>query len=325
MAHSDPNCVTRRGLLLLALAGCLPAIAGRADAAPRFLAQWGQHGKGEGEFDAPIAIAVSADDRIFVTDFKSQRVQQFLPDGRFVSAFAVQSQPGGLAVDGEGLVYVAHWNLHKVAVYTRAGQLVREWGKQGAGDGEFRLPGGMAVGKDSSLYVADQGNGRIQKFSREGQFLLKWGGHGDGPGLFGGDRAPGSRFAGPQFVALDRAGNVYATDTVMCRVQKFTAEGKHLRTWGSRDAAPGGFGGGNQPITGPIALCVDRQDRVWVGATNHRVQQFDGTGRVRAVLEGAGGERGPFHVPHGLVVDRRGHLYVVDTGNARVVKFDPGR
>jgi len=25
---------------------------------------------------------------------------------------------------------------------------------------------------------------------------------------------------------------------------------------------------------GPISLCVDREDRVWVSATNNRVQQF---------------------------------------------------
>src|SRR5262249_28130109 len=76
---------------------------------------------------------------------------------------------------------------------------------------------------------------------------------------FGGSQSVCGRFAGPQFVAFDRAGNVYTTDAGLNRVQKFTPEGKLLAHWGSAGAAPGGFGppplGKNgKPITGgPIA------------------------------------------------------------------------
>ena len=41
--------------------------------------------------------------------------------------------------------------------------------------------------------------------------------------------------AGPQFVAFDRAGNVYTTDAALDRVQKFTPDGKLLAFWGRRE------------------------------------------------------------------------------------------
>jgi DNA-binding beta-propeller fold protein YncE len=216
---------------------------------------------------------------------------------------------------------VAHWNQHKIAVYSPAGELLREWGQKGTGDGEFQLPGGLAFTRDGSLLVADQGNSRIQRFTPEGRFLAKWGELGPGLGQFGAGRGPGSRFAGPQFVAVDREGNVYATEVASPRVQKFSAAGKPLLAFGSGKDEPGGFAGGRPDIFGPIGICVDRQARVWVSATNHRVQQFDRDGPFRQALGGDGHAPGQFHYPHGLAVNSKNHLYVVDAQNARIQKF----
>jgi sugar lactone lactonase YvrE len=326
---SPPAPLSRRTLLgaaaRLAIAGAIvPAGANPSPRPPRFLLAWGRRGSELGEFIAPIGLAIDSRDQVYVTDFKNQRVQQFTIEGRFLAGFPVQAQPGGLAVDAAGLIYVAHWSLHKIAIYAPDGKPVREWGKQGNGDGEFRLPGGIAIARDGSVYVADQGNSRIQRFARDGRFLAKWGELGSGPGQFGAGKAPGSRFAGPQFLALDRAGNVYATDTATCRVQKFTPEGKFLLAWGRADNSPGGFGS-SAPVSvaGPIALCVDRRDRVWVSATNHLVQQFGPDGRFRVAIGGKGSGPGEFSTPHSLALDRSGNLYVADVGNNRIQKFAP--
>lgn len=316
----------RRGLLRLAgaalVGGCLTGLReAAAVTAPRFVLEWGHRGKAEGEFDSPIGIAIDMQDRIYVTDFKNLRVEKFGADGTFLSTFPVSApQPGGLAVDRSGNAYIAHWNQHKIVVYSPAGQVLREWGKMGTGDGEFQLPGGLAIAADGSVYAADQGNSRIQKFTPDGKFLLKWGEHGPGPGQFGEGRGPGSRFAGPQFLALDRDGNVYATEVTGTRVQKFTPEGKHLLTFGTGEDAPGGFGGGKE-ISGPIGVCVDRGGNVWVSATNHRVQQWDSQGRFLQSMGKDGSAPGDFHYPHGLAVDSRNHLYVVDAQNSRIQKF----
>ncbi len=264
---------------------------------------------------------------MYTAEFLNQRVQRFTSDGKFLGAFAVQPHAGGLAVDSAGNVYVAHWNSNKLAAYSPSGKLLRQWGVKGTGDGQFRLPGSVALGPDGLLYVPDQGNSRVQKFTLDGKFVGQWGTLGTEPGQFGGGQSPGGRFAGPQFVAFDRAGNVYTTDAALGRIQKFTPEGKFLALWGTKTDEPGGFGPppldkkGKPIMGGPIGICVDRKDRVWVGATNNRVQQFTNQGKFLRAVGGPGTEPGRFHLPHGLALDSHDCLYVADTMNWRIQKF----
>lgn len=269
--------ISRREFLIAAGLAGLSLRSGVSNAAgddklapPRFLLAWGRPGHGEGEFSACVGIAIGANDEVHTAEFRNRRVQKFTTEGRFLGSFPVQPYAGGLAVDREGNVYVAHWNSNKLAAYSPSGKLLREWVK-GTADGQFRLPGSVTLGPDGLLYVPDQGNSRVQKFTTEGKFVGKFGKHGSEPGEFGGSQPVGGRFAGPQFVAFDRAGNVYTTDAALGRIQKFTPDGKLLAYWGSKESEQGGFGGppprgknGVAGLGGPIALCVDREDRVWV-------------------------------------------------------------
>lgn len=317
------------GLGYLSLLPGMGRAEGDEPPAARFLLEWGKHGKLEGEFDACVGIAIGKDDVVYTAEFRNQRVQRFTSEGEFLGAFPVQPHAGGLAVDAEGIVYVAHWNSNKLAAYSPGGELLREWGQKGTGDGEFQLPGSVSLGPDGLLYVPDQGNSRVQKFTRMGEFVGKWGTLGAEPGQFGGGQAAGGRFAGPQFVAFDQTGNVYTTDAALDRVQKFTPDGKLLASWGSESPEPGGFGpppmqNGTPIMGGPISICVDRQDRVWVSATNNRVQQFTHDGKYLQGIGGEGTDPGRFDLPHGIVLDSQGNLYVTDTMNARIQKFAVG-
>jgi len=329
--------VSRRQFLATTAFGALGAIADfdclASDAlpAPRFVLEWGKNGTGPGEFSANVGLAIGKDDEIYTCEFRNHRIQRFTPDGKFLGMFPVEPHAGGIAVDANGNVYVGIWNDNKVAAYSPTSKLLREWGRKGTGDGEFQLPGSVSLGPDGLLYVPDQGNSRVQKFTTDGKFVGKWGQHGKEPGQFGGNQSPGGRFAGPQFVAFDSAGNVYTTDADLKRVQKFTPEGKLLGHWGSGGAEPGGFGplplqrnGKMATMGGPIGICVDRENRVWVSATNSRVQQFTNDGKYLRGIGVLGTKPGQFHVPHALALDSRGFLYVSDTMNGRVQKFDVG-
>src|SRR5262245_47486811 len=104
---------SRRHFLGWAGAGCVSLISGAWGVAsdenlpaPRFLWKWGQRGKGEGEFDACVGIAISKNDEVYTSEFRNQRVQKFTSEGKFISTFAVQPHAGGLAVDSDGNVYV---------------------------------------------------------------------------------------------------------------------------------------------------------------------------------------------------------------------------
>src|SRR5207342_1347389 len=96
---------------------------------------------------------------------------------------------------------------------------------------------------DGRVYVADQCNRRIQVFDTQGKFLTKWGRKGFEPGQFGGNPHPKAFFAGPTFLALDPAGNLFTTEAPLGRIQKFSPEGKLLLSWGNNEEVPGQFGG----------------------------------------------------------------------------------
>jgi DNA-binding beta-propeller fold protein YncE len=318
------------------------AAAGGAERSPHFVLEWGQQGTKPGDFNFPIGIAINHADGVLVTDFYNARVQTFSTGGKFLSSFEVASFPGGIALDQEGNVYVAHGGIppskfdeerkrDKIAVYDPSGKLLRDWGKFGTSDGEFDSPGGIAISRDGRVYVADQCNRRIQVFDTQGKFLNKWGRKGFGDGEFGGNPHPKAFFAGPTFLALDHEGNLFTTEAPLGRVQKFTSDGAHLLSFGSTEEGPGKFGGyfsalGPKNMRGPTGMCFDAQGRLWINTIGGRIQQFSGKGEYLHVGFGEEGTGpGQFYAPHGLAVDSHGYLYVVDAFNHRIQKFEVSR
>ena len=316
---------------------------------PSFVLEWGGQGAENGEFNFPIGIAINRADEVFVTDFYNARVQKFSTEGKFLSAFEVSPFPGGIALDRDGNVYVAHGGIppsrfeearkrDKIAVYSPVGKPLREWGKFGTGDGEFDLPGGIAISPDGLVYVADQCNRRIQVFDTQGKFLAKWGRRGFAPGEFGGDAHPKAFFAGPTFLALDSTGNLFTTEAPLARgttppqtrVQKFTAEGMYLLSFGGGKIEPGQFGDyftaqGPKTMRGPTGMCFDARGRLWINSIGGRIQQFSDQGEYLSGFGEEGTKPGQFSAPHGLAIDSQGCLYIVDAFNHRIQKFDTAR
>jgi sugar lactone lactonase YvrE len=305
--------------------------------AARFLLTWGKEGTEPGEFHFPIGIAINPADEILITDHYNHRVQKFDPTGKLLGHFAVLPNPGGIALDKAGNVYLSHFpravgskdvNPDRLTVYSPAGKLLHEWGKTGTGPGEFNYPGGLAIAQDGRVYVTDQTNHRVQVLDPGGRFLFAWGKHGSKAGEFSGKSIAESR-AGPNFVTLDKQGNVYTTEGMEGRIQKFKADGSFLLTFGDLEDRPGSFGRDFETygeMHGPIAICCDGEDRLWISAAGGRIQQFTRDGRyLRGFGEQQGSEPGQFLAPHGLAIDGRGHLYIVDAYNHRIQKFDVGQ
>lgn len=87
----------------------------------------------------------------------------------------------GVDFDADGNSYVVVARPGQVLKYSPEGELLKKWGKDGTGDGEFNRPMGIAVDrKNNFVYVGDTDNARIQKFDTEGEFLGKWGVPGSG-------------------------------------------------------------------------------------------------------------------------------------------------
>lgn len=125
-------------------------------------------------------------------------------------------------------------------------------------------------------------------------------------------------------IALDGQGNVYVTDFTGQRVVKTSATGAPAAQWGSP-------GTGASQLNTPKYLATDATGAVYVADTgNSRVQKFDGSGAYQLQWgthgEGSGTTPAPdgtFNGPTGIAVDAaRGFVYVVDSNNDRVQKFD---
>jgi hypothetical protein len=233
----------------VAAGGRDPAGAAQESPQPRFVLAWGTKGDKPGEFYSPIGIAISNKDQVYVTDVNNARVQKFTADGKYLGGFELpwdaprrkSNQAGGIAIDVEGLIYLTYMSQDKVQVFNDQGQLVREWGRTGNGDGEFRSPGGIVLAPDKTVFVADQRNHRVQQFSREGKFLAVWGKHGAAPGEFGGPEAAGSRYREPRLGPLVSAVDPLPKGNRLAHVHALHAVPKEVnaaRRWQRRSSLP---------------------------------------------------------------------------------------
>jgi DNA-binding beta-propeller fold protein YncE len=130
--------------------------------------EFGQQGKGEGEFSFPNDIAVDASGRIYVADSNNFRIQVFDALGQPLGAFTRGGQeavgfPRGMAIEGNYL-YVVDTFSHLVRVYdlSQGVEPVFTFGGRGIGDAEFNFPNGLALDSTGRLYITDRENNRVQ-------------------------------------------------------------------------------------------------------------------------------------------------------------------
>lgn len=178
--------------------------------------------------------------------------------------------PAGIALDGQGNVYVTDEWMNRVSVFDKDGNFLRVWGSTGDGDGQFDGPNGIVRDQEDNFYVVDGRNHRVQKFTRDGQFLAKWGTLGSGDG----------QLDSPWGIALDQEGYVYVADHKNDRVQKFTPEGQYVAQFGHS-------GTGRGELHRPSDVTVDPDGDVYVcDWANNRVQVFSPEGRFITTLRG---------------------------------------
>ena len=137
-------------------------------------------------------------------------------------------------------------------------------------------------------------------------FAIQWGSYG---------LAENNKFAYPQGIAVDNAGNVYVTDLGNRRVQEFDNNGNFLATWGQK-------GSGNGDFQEPAGITAGGGYIYVVDNELSLVQKFDMHGNFVSQWGSKGSNNGQFLLPQGIAVDSKGNVYVVDTGNSRVEKFD---
>lgn len=140
----------------------------------RFEFQWGEPGKGPGQFDTPHAVALDADGRVHVADRQNDRVQVFDAKGSFVTEWRnpVFGRPYSVALLDRKRAVIADGGEQSnapperssVSVVSRAGQVIQKIGRWGNYDGQFMMAHDVATDAGGNLYVVDIAGRRLQKF-----------------------------------------------------------------------------------------------------------------------------------------------------------------
>jgi DNA-binding beta-propeller fold protein YncE len=250
-----------------------------------------------GDMDQPHGVATDPAGNVYVADRSNDRIQKFGPSGNFQRAWGRDVASAGPGNTGNGFeICVAGVDTCKAGI-------------EGGLGGEMSSPNGVATDSAGNVYVADAANNRIQKFDSQGNFLRTWGkdvaSFPAGADICaaaslcqaGGVGGLAGEMSSPAGVATDSAGNVYVADSSPNhRIQKFSSTGSFERAWGKDvvSAGPGNTGTG-------FEICA-------------------GAATCKAGENGALG--GEMTFPLGVATDSAANVYVADSSNSRIQKFN---
>jgi uncharacterized protein (TIGR03437 family) len=203
------------------------------------------------------------------------------------------------------------------------------------------FPLGVAVDGAGNIYIADAFNNRVRKVSKAGVITTV---AGNGFPLFSGDGGPatsaGIAFVGTalhQGVAVDKAGNLYITDSADNRIRKVNTSGIISTFAGKGTLGVSGFSGDGGPATSadlrsPSGVAVDASGNVYIADTgNGRIRKVNTADIITTVAgKGSGpvlGDGGPatnaqLNTPYDVAVDSAGNIYIADFGNSAIRKVN---
>jgi sugar lactone lactonase YvrE len=169
-------------------------------------------------FDEPNDVAVAAGGDLFVLQGHGKGPSQLLKfdrDGNFIAAFGRAGSatgefdlPHAIVIDPQGLLHIADRNNARIQVLDAEGNFIRESKHPGT-------PCGLCLGADGFLYLAHGHTGLVKRLDLAGHVLGECGGQGKTPG----------RFGEAHYIAAGARGEIYVTDTLNWRVQKYVKRG----------------------------------------------------------------------------------------------------
>lgn len=273
--------------------------------AATFATTFGSSGSGDNQFSNPGQVALDSSGNVYVADTANSRVKQHTSGGAYVS------QITDLSLGAVGVCCDASGNVYVAGFgtlrkYNSAG--IQQW----AWSFSFSVFRRHLCTDGTTLYIAasTQAQGSvIQRVAcADGSQIGYWGSTGSGNG----------QFLNPTGIAHDDT-YLYVADTGNARVQKLLkSDGSYVTQWGTSGTGDGQFltpvGVAVNPITGNILVTDSGRDDI---------QEFTNTGTFVRTISGPGSGSGQLSDPAGIVVTADGEqAYVADAGNNRIAIFD---
>ena len=317
----------------------------------------------EAILNEPHSVAVDGDGNVYIADSSNHQIRKVdaatgtistiagtgVRDGGGDGGPATQAPlrwPGGIAVDGDGNIYIAESGSSRIRKVDAASGVINtiagtgEWGYGGDGgpatQAELRNPRGVAVDGDGNVYIADGGNNRIRKVDAATGTISTIAGTGEEGYSGDGGPATQAQLHDPLDVEVDREGNVYIADLGNHRIRKVEAATGTISTiagTGNQDYGGDGGPATQAELNGPHGVTLDDAGNLYIGDYwNNRVRKVDAATGTISTIAGTGergysGDGGPateaqLDEASGVAVDSYGNVYIADTGNHRIRKVE---
>ncbi len=183
-------------------------------------------------------LAVDTGGNLFIADQANNQVLSVSPAGKTTvvagtgaagfsgdggpATAASLNFPQGIAMDANGVLYIADINNNRIRKVTPDGTISTLFahGTAGTHDGFY----GIAVDRQGNLYVTAQNTVFVEKISPNGTGVMIADTGQSGRG-FGGDGGPATAasFSSPSGIAVDAAGNVFIADSGNNRIREILA------------------------------------------------------------------------------------------------------
>ena len=246
-----------------------------------------------GQLAQPTGMTIDNDGNIYIADYNSSVIKKVTTSGIMTifagngtegfsgdggpAAQAKLYRPTAVAVDKDGSLYISDASNKVIRKVTKAGVITTIAGVPGragyAGDGGLATkalltqPAGIAVDYSGNLYIADPSNSVVRKVNSAGIITTF---AGNGTAGYSGDSGPATKaqfqIGSPQGIAVDPAGNVYASDYQNHAIRKINAKG--IITTIAGTGAPDYAGDGGPAILAkiwyPIGIATDNGGNVFI-------------------------------------------------------------
>lgn len=255
-----------------------------------------------------------------------------LQDSVTNGAGARLDQPGAVAVDGSGNIYVADTVNNCIRQITPGGSVETIAGDGFAGfrdsttnaAAEFDGPTGLCIDGATNIYVADFNNSTVRMISPmitniSGTNFTSWvtvtiAGQ---PLVYGASNAAvgtNATFDGPFGIALDSATNLYVTDNGNKLVRLIAAGTFAVSTYAGTNT--------NSEFSDPLGIAVDSNTNVYVADDgNNAVFEVSSNGGVANFSTNLANL---LNYPWAIAVDTNNNVYVANTGANTIVGVTAG-